>query len=74
VVEKDSMMIFVEVKDVSSRDDISDYVTSKKIVTLRKAIDMYIWSMTYEGNYRLDIVFVSRGRIIEQFCDVIIDS
>ena len=72
-MKNDTMLIFVEVKDVTSRDDIMDYLSSRKIQTLKKTIDQYIWSHDDEREYRLDVVFVSHGKILEQYCDVIVE-
>ncbi|MCS6982988.1 MAG: YraN family protein [Candidatus Absconditabacterales bacterium] len=73
IMGKDGYRVFIEVKDVSSRDDIHDYITPKKLATLRKTIDTY--NRTYESDEisRLDIVFVAHGKILEWYEDVSCD-
>jgi len=73
IMQQHWFRVFVEVKDVSSRDDIHDYITTKKLATLRKTIDTY--NRKYETNdeIRLDIVFVANGKILEWYEDVACD-
>jgi Holliday junction resolvase-like predicted endonuclease len=73
IMENEWYRVFVEVKDVSSRDDIHDYITPKKLATLYKTIDTYNRKYESDKNMRLDIVFVSKGTIIEWYHNVSCD-
>ena len=63
-MENDSTMIFVEVKVVNYVDNLHDYITPKKLHTLKHTIDTYLWKYPTQKVVRVDIVFVKDNRII----------
>jgi Holliday junction resolvase-like predicted endonuclease len=64
--------LFVEVKNVLYVEDISDYLTNKKINTLKKTIDTFLWKNNFDKKVRLDVVFVKNDRILRVFDNVFI--
>ncbi len=67
IVHDDKELVFVEVKSVDLIDDIHDYITPGKKSALNKTIQSYLRTNNIDQDYRLDVVFVRRGEIIERY-------
>ncbi len=70
VMENDLNIVFVEVKVVNYIDNLHDYITPKKIFTLKNSIDTYLWKYPTSKTVRIDIVFVKDQKIIEIFKNI----
>ncbi len=65
VMENDLTIIFVEVKVVNYIENLHDYITSKKIQTLKYTIDTYLWKYPTSKIVRIDVVFIKDQKIVE---------
>ena len=63
-------LVFVEVKVVDHVDDISNYVTPKKLGFLQRAIERYITDHLTDKEISLDVAFVHGNTIIEVYENV----
>lgn len=70
VMENDINIIFVEVKVVNYVDNLHDYITVKKLQSLKYSIDTYIWKYPTSKKIRIDIVFVKDSKVIEIFKNI----
>ncbi len=70
VMEDDTTLVIVEVKVVNYIDNLHDYITSKKLHSLQKSIQTYLWKYPTKKSVRLDIVFVKENKIIEIFKNI----
>lgn len=70
VMEDSTNVVFIESKVVNYIDNLHDYITPKKLQTLKYAIDTYIWKFPTQKVVRIDIVFVQHQRVIEVFEDI----
>ena len=70
VMQNSVNMIFVEVKVVNFMDNLHDYITSKKLQTLKRAIDTYLWKCPTTKIVRMDVVFVKDDKIIEVYKNI----
>jgi len=67
--------IFVEVKGVDRVEDITDYITNKKLKSLKKTIQYFLLKNWAVGRpYQLDVVFVKDSRVIEHLPNIFIDN
>ncbi len=67
IVEKWGLVVFVEVKVVDHVGDIQDFITPRKLFTVKKTIEAYRRKHTLVGIIRLDVVFVKHGSIYEVY-------
>lgn len=72
LIVKKQNLVFVEVKNIDSIDNIQNYITNKKLKSLQKTIWVYVESKNIQ-DYRLDIVFVKNWKIFEHFENIYID-
>ncbi len=70
VMENDLNCIFVEVKVVNYVENLHDYITPKKLQTLKHTIDTYLWKYPTQKVVRIDAVFVKDNKIIEIFKNI----
>ncbi len=70
VMENDLNCIFVEVKVVNYIENLHDYITTKKLQTLKHTIDTYLWKYPTQKKVRIDIVFVKDHKIIEIYKNI----
>lgn len=70
IFENNELLTFVEVKVVDYMDDYFDYVTSKKLWTVKKTIERYLLKHPSDKPYVLDIVFVKHNSIVEAYENV----
>lgn len=70
VMENPVNLIFVEVKVVNYIDNLHDYITTKKLQSLKYAIDSYVWKYPTNKNIRIDIVFVKDNKVVEIFKNI----
>ena len=70
VMENNLNIIFVESKVVNYIDNLHDYITTKKLSTLRHSIDTYLWKYPTKKIVRIDIVFVKDQKVIEIFKNI----
>lgn len=64
-----NIYVFVEVKSVDFMDELFDYITPGKKKALHKSIQTYLRKNNINADYRLDVIFVRHGKIIERFED-----
>jgi len=69
IFRQHTMYVFVEVKSVDFMDELFDYITVAKKKALHKAIQSYLRKHVIDSDYRLDVVFVRNGKIIERYED-----
>lgn len=67
IMENEWELVVVEVKVVNYVDNLHDYITAKKLFTLRNAIDTYLRKYPSQKKVRVDIVFVKNEEIVEVF-------
>lgn len=65
VMEDTNTLVVVEVKVVNYMDNLHDYITAKKLSSLQKSIQTYLWKFPTSKSVRLDIVFVKWNEIIQ---------
>lgn len=70
ILENDKLLTFVEVKVVNHIDDLFDYITPKKLWTIKKTIERYLLKHPTHKPYVLDVVFVKNNSIFEVYEDV----
>ncbi|MDR0608391.1 MAG: YraN family protein [Candidatus Peribacteria bacterium] len=72
VMKKDHMLVAIEVKNLDTIAELDNYITSRKMVYLQRALDAFLWEYGREQftDIRLDAVFVKRGAIIEIYEDI----
>lgn len=70
IFENNELLTFVEVKVVDQMDDLFDYVTPKKLGTVKKTIERYLLKHPTAKPYVLDVVFVRNNSILEVYEDV----
>lgn len=58
-------IVFIEVKCVNSIDELDNYISRKKLITLERAIETYLHQHHLDTEVRLDIAFVKHGEILE---------
>jgi Holliday junction resolvase-like predicted endonuclease len=64
-------MIFIEVKAIDNTEDIFWYLTKKKLSTLKRTIEYYLYQNHIKNKLiRLDVVFVKNNKIIEIYENV----
>jgi len=70
ILENDELLTFVEVKVMDYMDDFFDYITLKKLGTIKKTIERYLLKHPTDKPYVLDIVFVKHNSIVEIYENV----
>lgn len=65
VMENNLNCIFVEVKVVNYIENLHDYITTKKLHTLKHTIDTYLWQYPTQKIVRIDVVFIKDKKVIE---------
>lgn len=70
VMEDDNTLVVVEVKVVNYMDNLHNYITPKKLITLQKSIQIYLWKYPTNKPVRLDIVFVKGNEIVQTYENV----
>ena len=70
IFENDECLTFVEVKVVDYMDDFFDYITPKKLGTVKRTIERYLVKHPTDKPYVLDIVFVKHNSIVEVYENV----
>jgi Holliday junction resolvase-like predicted endonuclease len=63
-------LIFVEVKVIDHMQDISEYLTPRKLSTLRRTIDAYLHDYPSEKQISLDVLFVQDDQVAEWYRNV----
>lgn len=64
VMENSTDIIFVEVKVVNYIDNLHDYITAKKLVTLKHTIETYLWKYPTKKIVRVDVIFIKNKEIV----------
>lgn len=67
IAKKDNQIVFIEVKVVDWVDDISGYITPKKIKHLEYSIQVYLHRKGLKNKIRLDVVFIKNNKILDIF-------
>lgn len=57
-------LVVVEVKVVNYIEHLHEYITPRKLATLQKSIQTYLWKYPTEKIVQLDVVFVKQGKIV----------
>ena len=70
VMQKGEELVFVEVKVVDGIQDWSSYLSARKFQALERSIEAYCSREGWEGNVRLDVVFVAEGSVLEVYENV----
>lgn len=70
ILQNKEKIVFLEVKNTVYVEDIYEYITPKKLKTLKKTIETYLWKFPTEKYVTLDIVFVKWNQILEIYKDV----
>lgn len=70
VMEDEKNLVIVEVKVVNYMDNLHDYITPRKLATLQKTIQTYLWKYPTQKPVRLDIIFVKGSEIVEVYENV----
>ncbi len=67
ILQTKDKLLFVEVKNILYIDDISDYIIPKKLKTLKKTIDTYLWKYPTDKNISLDVIFIKDNKVYEVY-------
>lgn len=68
IFDLENTILFVEVKVIDHTDDIYNYVSPKKLHTLRHTIEVYCHRNNIVGrDLQLDVVFVKKWTIVERY-------
>ena len=67
VAEKENTRIFIEVKEVDQTDDLYNYISSKKIQTLYKTIQVFNYEYPTNKQLRIDLVFIKENNILHHY-------
>ena len=67
IIEDSKKLIFVEVKTVDQIDDLFDYITPRKLSTVKRTIQTYLWKNPTQKDIRLDVVFVKNKQVFEVY-------
>lgn len=70
VMENDVNLIFVEVKVVNYIDNLHDYVTPRKLATLRHTIEIYLHQSPTSKTVRVDVVFVKNRQVVQMYKNI----
>jgi len=70
IVRNQMEIVFIEVKTVNWVNDLHNYITPKKINTLRKSADTFIWKNKTWLRPRFDFVFVKSNSIFKIYQNV----
>ncbi len=70
VVERGTSRVIVEVKDVSSRDDLLDFIPPHKLQALQRTIEHYTHRYPTTKQTTLDVVFVEHSKILAHYANV----
>jgi len=70
IFENDELLTFVEVKVVDYIDDFFDYITPKKLWTVKRTMERYLLNHPNDKPYVLDVVFVKNNSIVEIYENV----
>ncbi len=70
IFQSEDKIIFIEVKVIDSIDQLQNYITQRKIQTLQKTIQTYLWKYKKDKAPRLDFVFIKNNKILEIYEDV----
>ncbi len=70
VVEREEYRVIVEVKDVSSRDDLLDFIPLHKLQALQRTIEHYAHRYPTTKQTMLDVVFVEHNKILAHYANV----
>ena len=70
VATKWDCLVFAEVKVIDHIEDTFDYLTSKKLSFLKRAIEYYLTDHPTHHEISLDVVFVQGNRIVETYHNV----
>lgn len=70
VVERWDSRVIVEVKDVSSRDDLIDFIPAHKMKALQRTIEHYTHRYPTSKQTTLDVVFVCCNDILAHYTNV----
>ncbi len=67
LAENEEVFLCVEVKHVIIIEDIMAYITQKKLKTLKKTFETYLWRFPTAKQPRLDVIFVKNNEIREHY-------
>lgn len=70
VGERWSERVFIEVKDVSSRDDVLDFIPATKMHVLQRSIAHFMQRFPTDKQISLDMAYVYQGKLLAQFTNV----
>jgi putative endonuclease len=70
IVENEDTCVFVEVKVVDYVNDLFSYISPKKLQTLTKTIQAYVFKHPTHKEMRVDIAFVKDNCILEIYENV----
>lgn len=65
VAENNDNIAFIEVKTVDHIDDLFDYISKKKIASIKKTMEYYLFGHPTKKDIQIDVVFVKNKNIIE---------
>lgn len=69
VMKKDSTLVAIEVKNLDTIEELDNYITSKKVWHLQRALDTFLreYGESQFTEIRMDAVFLRYGKIIELY-------
>jgi len=70
MVENDKYICCIEVRTVNIIDDLMAYMTKKKISTLKKTFETYLWKFPNKKQPRLDVIFIKDSKVWEWYENV----
>lgn len=70
IMENNLTIIVVEVKVINYIENLHNYITVKKLQTLKYTIDTYLWKYPTQKKVRIDVVFVKDRKIIEIYKNI----
>lgn len=72
ICSKNDHIVFVEVKVVDGSNDLTSYLSPKKLQTLVKTMKQYMVSFP-DASYQLDLIFVRDGAIYSHIPNITYD-
>ncbi len=70
IAKKDNIIHFIEVKVVNFVDDLSNYISMKKLLFLDRSIQNYLYKNNVSSKHVLDVVFIKDKKIFHVVSNV----
>lgn len=70
ILQNNEKLLFVEVKSIVYVDDIYDYITPRKLQTVKKTIDTYVWKKPTNKLVSFDVIFIKNWEVFEMYENV----